>query len=418
MHNKLIIAITTLLIYVFCPIHTLAQEGIKIYTDPENAPGIKASKFIDSIDFIPLETTKESKYDNYYWFIVTKDNFAMMDNANNAVFIFDKKGRFVYKFKNKQSRYRINSLQYVPSENAILIISYNKNYTISDSKKLQLIKRWKDKDISKYVSVEWVYLDKDITRKRVFAPSYILNNNITYFDSGFIYRNYSYDKYDKDSIAYRLVQYGLDNKIKHRYFPFLNLPKLWSSYADYVLALPVCSTPNDSSMLFQLDFSPILYELRPDTLIERYRFVFPMSNVMPPDFNSLRFNNNIDFEKYKEKNNKAISYFFDMLEHGKYLIFGATTPAYSFKHFLLMDNMVYSLDKLTSDSSICNLPPNLFNSISRQDKDYVYTITNAATILQQKTNLLADPHVSLAFKSYLNKMTKDDNHIVIRVKLK
>ncbi|PZP51644.1 MAG: hypothetical protein DI598_02770 [Pseudopedobacter saltans] len=418
MHNKLITAATILLMYVFCPFQLLSQDGIKIYTDPENAPGIKASKFIDSIDFIPLETTKESKYDNYYWFIVGKNHFAMMDNANNAVFIFDKQGHFVYKFKNEKSRFKINSLQYVPSENAILIISYNKNYTISNSKKQQLVKRWEGKDISKYVSVEWVYLNKEITRKKVFAPSYVLNNNITYFDSGFIYRNYSYDKYDKDSVAYRLVQYGPDYKVKHKYFPFLNLPKLWSSYADYVLALPVCSTPNENTMLFQLDFSPILYELKPDTLVERYRFVFPMANVMPSDFSSLRFNNNIDFEKYKEKNNKAISYFRDMIEHGKYLIFGTATPAYSFKRFLLMDNMVYSLDKLTSDSSICNLPPNLFNSISRQDKDYVYTITDAETILQQKTNLLADPHVSPAFKAHLNKMTKNDNHIIIRVKLK
>lgn len=410
---------TALFIFLLCTTKIFCQDSLKIYADPETAPGIKASKFIDSIDFIPLETTKASKYDNYYWFIVAGNCFVMMDNSSNAVYIFDKKtGKFLYKLKNKQRRYKINSIQYVPFENAVLIKSINDHYTISDTKALQLVKRWKGKDISKYVSLEWLYLDKGFKRKRIPAPSFALNANITYFNGDFIYRNYSYDKYAKDSVLYRLVQYDTNGIVKHRYFPYLNLPKLWSSYTDYVLALPVCSTLNDSSMLFQLDYSPALYEIYPDTIVERYRFIFPMANVMPADFNSLKFNNNIGYEKYKEKNNKAISYFQDMLSHGKYLIFGTATPAYNFRHFMLLNHTLYNLNKLTTDSSICNLPPNIFANIFRQDKDYVYAITDAATIFQQKQNLLADKQVSQAFKHYLSGMTKNDNNIVIRIKLK
>lgn len=408
----------TLLSMLFA-LSSFSQDSLKIYADPETAPGIKASKFIDSIDFIPLETTKASKYDNYYWFIVTKDHFVMMDNASNAVYVFGKRtGKFVYKFKNKQKRYKIKSIQYVPSQDAVLIKSINDHYTISDTKALQLVKRWKGRDISKYVSLEWLYLGQDFKRKTIPAPSYALNANVTYFNGDFIYRNYSFDKYAKDSVLYRVIQYDAHGVAKHQYFPYLNLPKLWASYADYVLALPVCSTLNDSSMLFQLDYNPILYEIYPDTIVERYRFIFPMADVMPADFNSLKFNSNIDFEKYKEKNNKAISYFPDILLHGKYLLFGTATSAYNFRHFMLLNHTMYSLDKLTTDSSICNLPPNIFSNISRQDKDYVYAITDAATIFQQKQNLLADKQVSQAFKDYLNSMTKNDNNIVIRIKLK
>lgn len=410
---------SALLFFLCIVTKAISQDSLKIYADPETAPGIKASKFIDSIDFIPLETTRESKYDNYYWFIVAGNCFVMMDNASNAVYVFDKKtGKFLYKFKNKQRRYKVKSIQYVPSENAVLIKSINDHYTISDTKALQLVKRWKGKDISRYVSLEWLYLDKGFKRKHIPAPGFALNANITYFNGGFLYRNYSYDKYSKDSILYRLVQYDAQGIVKHRYFPYLNLSGLWASYADYVLALPVCSTLNDSSMLFQLDYSPVLYELYPDTIVERCRFVFPMANVMPAGFSSLRFKSNIDFEKYKEKNNKAISYFQDMLLHGRYLLFGATTPAYNFRHFMLLNHTLYNLDKLTTDSSICNLPPGIFRGISRQDKEYVYAITDAATIFQQKQNLLADKQVSQAFKDYLGSMSKNDNNIVIRIKLK
>lgn len=407
-----------LLVYLFVPKTIFSQTSIKIYADPENAPGLKASKFIDSIDFIPLETNKESKYENLNQFIVADSNLIVMDGTNH-VLIFDKKGKFCYQFKNEKRRFRINNIQYVPSKNALLIVSYNKNYTISDIEKQKLVKKWQGRDISKYVSLEWLFLGKNITRQKVFAPSLALNKNITYFDSGFIYRNYSYDKYNKDSVAYRLVQYGYDNKLSHRYFPYLNLPKLWSSYEDYELGLSIGSTPRENSTLFQLDFSPVIYELYPDTIVQRYQFVFPMANVMPADFSSLRFNNNIDFQKYKEKNKKAISYFYNMLEHDKYLFFGMNTlDDEGFDDFLMMNNVVYSLGKLTTDSSIHNLPPNIFSSMSDQDKHYVYTYANASTILQQKTSLLADPHVSQAFKEYLNKMAPNDNHIVIRVKLK
>lgn len=418
-HKQLKLTRTVVLFFLFVAAKAISQDSLKIYADPETAPGIKASKFIDSIDFIPLETTKASKYDNYYWFIVARDHFVMMDNASNAVYIFDKKtGKFLYRFKNQQKRFRINSIQYVPSENALLIKSINNHYTISDTKALQLVKRWEGKDISRYVSLEWLYLNQGFKRKHIAAPSLALNSNITYFNGGFLYRNYSYDKYARDSVLYRLVQYDSHGRVQHRYFPYLNLPKLWSFYTDYTLALPVCSTLNDSTMLFQLDYSPIVYEIYPDTVIERYRFILPMASVMPADFGSLKFNNNIDFEKYKEKNNKAISYCFDMLEHGKYLIFGTTTPAYNFRHFMLLDHTLYNLDKLATDSSICNLAPNIFRGIFRQDKDYVYAITDAATIFGQKQNLLADKEVSQAFKDYLKGMTKNDNNIVIRIKLK
>lgn len=421
-HFKLIVFVVCFfLINSIITVKAYSQDSIvKIYVDPKSASGIKASKFIDSIDFIPLETTKESKYSNSYWFILAKNQYVIMDNTANALFVFNKKtGKFLYKYKNEKKRYKINSIQYVPSKDAVLIKSINNHYTISDNKALQLIKRWKGRDISKYVSMKWLYLDNGFKIQSARAPSLVLNPNVTYIDNGFIYRNYAYDKYAKDSILYRIVQYDSYNRIRHKYFPYLNLSKLWSYYNNYMLALPVGSTLNKNTMLFQLDYSPVIYEIFPDTIVERYRFIFPMANVMPSTFNSLKFNSNIDFEKYKEKHNEAISYSFVMLQHGKYLIFGVTTLGYDYMHFMLLNNTLYSLDRLTSDSSIYNLPANIFTeNISRQDNNYIYAVIDAATMLKQKQSLLANKNVSQAFKNYLNKMTKDDNNIVIRIKLK
>lgn len=396
-----------------------AQKPIKIYADPETTPGIKASKFINGIDFIPLETTNLSKYKSAQWKIITKSKFIIFDNTSQTFYFFDKvTGKYLHKFKNEESRYKVNSVQYVPGKNAILVISKNKHYSISHNKALQLIKRWEGKDISKYVSLQWIYLDKAFKHEKMYAPSIALNNNITYFQDGFIYRNYSYDKYSKDSILYRIVKYDSTNHVKSTYFPFINLPGLWSYYQSYMLPLPSSSIQNDSMMLFQLDFNPSVYELRKDTIIEKYKFILPISNLMPANFNSLTFKSNIDYEKYKEKNAKALFYYYSLLKQGKYLFFGTTTLGSKSKSYVLFDHTLHDLSKLTTDSSIHNLSPGFFDYYNTQDKEYLYVTITAEKILEQKKNLLSDINVSKKFKKHLRQMTKDDNSILVRIKLK
>lgn len=396
-----------------------AQDSVKVYADPESITGFKAAKFIDKIDFVPLETNKNSKYQNGSNFQIAGAYIVLRDNLANAVLVFDKRtGKLIYKYKNEKKKYKINSVEYVAAKNALLIVSSNKHYTISNKKALQLVKRWKGKDISKYIRLEWVYLNVPFRRKQMPAPSIALNSNITYFAGGFLYRNYTLDAYSRDSILYRLVQYDAKNQVKHKYFPYLNLRHLWADYYDYNLPLPGGSTLNDSTRLFQLDFNPTIYELKQDTLVEKYRFVFPMTNVMPADFNTLRFNNNIDAQKYKEKNANVFATYYNMIEHGDYLFFSVNTLNYQNRQFMLFNKILYDLDKIITDSSICNLPPNMFHQFFGQDQQFIYAVVQADAILKQKASLLQNSRVPEAFKKHLSAMTKDDNAIILRIKLK
>lgn len=396
-----------------------AQNTIKVYADPETTPGIKASKFIQQIDFIPLETTKLSKVKNAQWPIITKNKFIEFDDSNQTFYFFDKKtGKFLHKYKNPERKYKVTSVQYVPNKKALLIKRLNKHYSISHTKALQLIKRWKNKDISKYVSLEWLYLDKEYKHEKIFTPSIALNTNLTYFEDGFIYRNYTYDKYEQDSVIYRLVKYDSTNHVQSTYFPFLNLKGLWSYYQDYLLPLPSSSVQNDSIMLFQLDFNPTVYELKQDTIIEKYKFILPINNLMPANYNSLTFKSDIDYEKFKEKNSNALFYYHSLIKQGKYLFFGTVTLGHKFKNYVLFDHNLYNLDKLSTDSSIYNLPPRYFHSYHVQDNNYLYVTIKAEQMLEQKEHLLSDKSITQAFRKYLTHMTKDDNNILIRIKLK
>lgn len=139
---------------------------------------------------------------------------------------------------------------------------------------------------------------------------------------------------------------------------------------------------------------------------------------MPADFNSLSFNNNIDVQKYKEKNAKVFNTYYSMFEHGKYLLFSVGTLSYDNRQFMLLNNVLYDVNKVTTDSSIYNLPPGVLSRIFGQDKDYLYATEPAEDILKHKAALLKNKDVPQDFKDYLSTMTIDDNDIILRIKLK
>jgi|GEM_PF-2987403 len=398
---------------------SLAQDSIKVYADPESITGFKASRFIEKIDFLPLQTTKQSKYLTASQFMMAGDAIVIRDNQNHILYLFDKSsGKFLYAFKNDKKRYVIDNIQYVPSKNALLIKSLNKHYTITDKKNTELVHKWQGRDISRFVSLQWLFLGDHYRRQSAPVPSIALNNDLFYYDDGFIYRNYGNDKHSKDSVLYRLVQYDSHNRIKHQYFPFFNLPGLWSDYYRYRLQLSGNASLDNKNLLFQLDFSPAIYELTPDTITEKYQFVFPMSSVMPQDFNQLSFRNNIDYQKYKDKNEQAFSDYYGLIEHGNYLFFNANTLANRNRHFMLTKNILYDINKVTTDSSIYNLPPRILPRIFGQDQRYVYSIIDIPTIIKLKESLLKDKTISKDFKDYLSVMTKDDNDIILKIQLK
>ena len=398
-----------------------AQTNIKVYADPESTPGIKASKFIDKIDFIPLETSAASLFQSPRAFKLAGDQIVIHDDQDNGLYFFDKhSGKFLHHFKNDKRRYKIAYYQYAPDKRAILVTSKNNHYTISRKKSLQLTKRWKDKNISKYIQHEWIYLDDNYKTKKSPVPSIALNDHLTYFNGDFIYRNYTTDHYTSDSVLYRFVQYDNHQKIKHQYFPFLNLKALWSDYYTYNLPLAQNSTISDSTMLLQVDFDPTIYELRPDTIIEKYRFVFPMKNMLPAAYSSLSFRNEIDFQKYKDQNIAAFSDNYKIIEHDKVLIFAINSLNHKHREFLLLNNILYDYNKVITDSSIHNLPPSILREVFGQDKDYIYAVFSPAAILKQKEAILKDATISQSFKDYLSAYKEDENYnqILLRIKLK
>lgn len=408
--------LTWVICLALCPIWLRAQDKA-LYLNPENALGLKASVIFSDAELIPLETTKASSFNNVQNFLVTPDHFILLDNIANAVLIFDKQGQFLHKYKKK--KYRITGVQYVGSKNALFIKALNKNYTIPELKAQQMIEQSAKTDFSKYTSLELLHLDKAsrYSVEKLPAPRYTLNN-IFYLNGYYLSVNGRYNKYLKDTVDYHL-DIIKDNKIIKSYFPFINLPKLPPYYAN--VSFSVNNTLDETALLVQKQFDNSIYALTADSLYLKYKFVFPADQTMTGDFQSTMFRNNIEYNTAVNKNNKVISGLNNLVEHKHLLFFSARAVNYAQKNYLFntIDNKLYDLGKITTDSVVYNLPPKIFSSITEQDGEYVYTRISSADLLKEKEKLIAqNKNLPAPAKDLLAKLDKFDNAIVIKLKVK
>lgn len=105
-----------------------AQEVPKLRIDPSKAYGGNVSDYFDSVEYIPLETTKESLFGDVGKLIITDSSYVIKDNDTKCILFFLLNGKFIKKIKmNENSDYAVF---YEKSENQLAI--YKKIFTSPD----------------------------------------------------------------------------------------------------------------------------------------------------------------------------------------------------------------------------------------------------------------------------------------------
>jgi len=93
----------TLVVFIFTLLaHVVVRsqdpvEKQKVMIDPLNAMGGAASKYFDDVQFIPLQTTKESLFGRIDQLFVTPEYYVILDKDTEAVLFFNKDGSFHHK---------------------------------------------------------------------------------------------------------------------------------------------------------------------------------------------------------------------------------------------------------------------------------------------------------------------------------
>jgi len=99
---RLGISILLTIIGVIASIRTVAQtEHFKLRILPDQASGGNVSDYFESVEYIPLETTKESLLGDVHQMIVTNGSYVIYDNDTKSVYFFDLKGSYLMKVRNE-----------------------------------------------------------------------------------------------------------------------------------------------------------------------------------------------------------------------------------------------------------------------------------------------------------------------------
>jgi hypothetical protein len=69
----------------------------KIMLDPSSGVGGTASQIYDEVDYIPLETTKESLFGEISQLQITDKYFIILDKETDAILFFNRDGSFHHK---------------------------------------------------------------------------------------------------------------------------------------------------------------------------------------------------------------------------------------------------------------------------------------------------------------------------------
>lgn len=71
-----------------------AQDSVVIRMDPDNVLGGSVSQIFDSVEYVPLETTKESLFGRIDQLIVTDSLYYILDRSSDQILMFRKNGKF------------------------------------------------------------------------------------------------------------------------------------------------------------------------------------------------------------------------------------------------------------------------------------------------------------------------------------
>ncbi|MGY3053233.1 hypothetical protein ACVWYG_001431 [Pedobacter sp. UYEF25] len=337
------------LLFALFSISASAQQSVPdsanmvtLRIDPANAKGGKVSDVFSEVEFIPLETTKESLFGEIENLHVIDGNFVFSDVDTKAVYIYDAKGNF-------KSKIDAHKLKVVGAKNTQYINFDIEVVTIGARKAIQISVR---RDLFIFD------LDGKLLKRAIDPEQPINGFRQVKFNSpkdfvGF----YVVDEATPDTALYELATFK-NNKKTGQYFPVNLKDSLPYTFVRTHAGPFYYGAENEFFFSRKQDYN--LYLAKPEALSIAYRFVFPKAKTLPKDFRTS--------EKYR---NNAIQW----LSNNSEVIYGIGNT------YLLDNNLFFKAESLEGKNSfIYNLKDNQLTSIEDLQADSIsqfFPITDA-----------------------------------------
>lgn len=408
----------SVLISIFLLSATTLGQPQKLYFDPGTATGVPEARIFDEIQYVPLETKRESLFGRISQLIVTDKYFIIYDTDTKAIYFFLKDGKFAKKFRFK--RYDIQTIVYDQRRDALLITGLNKNYSPSQKNIQAMIDDPVNNNSIKYTKAIYYYLsgDKEWQTEVIkdfdmsLANPFIFNSN--YWVYSYIYANRSWP----DAVDHELkVSDG--NRVVRAYFPYNR--KNSSIFYGEPKSISFFKTGDRSKLLFTRPFQYGIYELNADSIKEIYSIVLPAGNTIPPSFYKENFSSRTALEDFKMKNSGLAWGVDNVIDMEKYLFFTLDFfRNYRGRNFIFDKKSMqfFNQNRITADSANHFLPV-LGYGIQAYDDKYLYSSVSSASMFQNKKS---NENKTVGYNAVLTKYFQDgkaeDNPVIIVLKPK
>ena len=387
-----------------------SSKMITLRLNPQEARGAAVSQIFDEVNFIPLETTKESLFGSINDLKILKGHFVVFDYDTRCVLIFSKTGKFKAKIngsmisdpaeddKDKGQFYGFD-LQKFKGDSVISIRSGRHIHHFGlDGKRIEKVPL---KDLN--YSREFL-LGSDEARVR---PNFIQKrgSDSTWFELAILRKN--------DTLAY--FPFDIDRYKKDE---FWDSPKFFSY-----------GVPDEMFFINLYDFD--IYRVSPSNLSLAYRIIFPAVNTLPKDFIS----NPIYLKKKGEffRSNPKVFYrthFAYLIGDNLYLQMSCFAPPSEAKKAIIYNlktTEMTSLQDLQPDSLSQFLPVNdaggFYDFANRGfhllKDDYLYTSYSSLAMFSFKSQLgdKQQPFSPL-MQQYFKTQDKKSNPVIVQLKPK
>ncbi|QQT55324.1 6-bladed beta-propeller [Sphingobacterium multivorum] len=292
-----------------------AKDFKELRLDPDNALATVDNEIIQSIEFIFLETTRQSEFSTITQLNITEKGFIIFDENINAILFFDKKGKFKSKLTSPKDFRSIRGFSINTIEKSIAVDDVHSEYIYTFDLDGNLKKR-----------IEKIHYGAKLAFHNGSKVEYFK------FDSPF--------KSLDGAKRANLIIKGNKDTLERGHFWYTPKPMYESD---------IYETRNfynsNNILLFSRELDNIIYEIKGDNILRKFKIVLPAQNSLPIDFltNSIYDNKRIEYLR----NNLNLSHHFDDVYFtDRYLVF-----SYLNNKSLLYDfktENLYDMDEVTS----------------------------------------------------------------------
>lgn len=396
---------------------SFSQEATKMRIDPDKAYGGSVSDYFNKIEYIPLETTKESLFGDVARILITDSTFIIHDIDTKSILFFTKKGTYLKKITGradeqfKISMDQIHNLLLVTYRSTSLKNEYFKYFTISGNPLLASENR-KIKNSNATVSGEIALGNEYFAQLKNCTLSKNFNiDTITNF--------YLMDIVHKEKVVKQFLPYNQKNNL-----PFFVL-------AGYITRPKIIQ---NGSFYIATPFENNVYQINKDTAIKKFQFQFPEKRMIPIE---IRKSTNIDSllnAPYKVPDfDTRILDVSNIFFNNHILFFKINVRGYvstvgqdhRFQYNFMYDTIskkLSSLERITPDSRSYFLPIRSFrtniNGLDYHQGEFYSTVSSLQMFTARNANKHRNPQYPPALQQYFKTQNRKSNPVIVRMKLK